>query len=109
MQMPEWLKELLHTPLIVGLAGAVVGLRFSVAKTFGGRAWQVASGALIATYVAPAVVAWVKIDDVRIGAGVSFVTGCYGVVIASSVYRWLIETKVSDFLPLPKRRGDSDK
>lgn len=72
-------------PWLAGAAGAVVGLRFVVGATWVERAANVAAGAAVAVFVAPAFADYYTLSS-TVTAGLSFGLGLFGVAVAHAIF-----------------------
>lgn len=90
-------------PGVAGLAGAIIALRFSPGASWGTRLFNLASGCLLAAYLAPPVAEWFGLDGPNLLAGVAVVIGIFGLNLADAVMQAIAKFDFSTLIPWGKK------
>lgn len=85
-------------PLVAGLAGAFVGLRFAPGASWLERSANVAAGAVCSGFVAPAASEMLKLSSPSMTGFMAFVIGMFGMSLASAVMQGLRDVKVGEIV-----------
>lgn len=84
------LDDLQHSPFLVGAAGAAVtALRFTPGSSVMERCVNIVVGALVAGFVAPALVVWVQMTDPVYQSAGSFLCGMFGMSLMAGVMEYV--------------------
>ncbi len=89
-----WVKH----PLLAAVLGALVGLRFAPGISWAERAANVFCGLLLAAFIAPALVEWLRINSAGMQAGLSFVVGLFGLSLAAAILQGIRETRWAEII-----------
>lgn len=85
-------------PLVAGLAGAFVGLRFAPGASWLERITNVAAGAICSGFVAPAVGEMLRLQSPAMLGFLAFVVGMFGMSLASAVMQGLRDIRMSEII-----------
>lgn len=96
----------LNHPAVVGLAGALVGLKFAPGATWRERLFSVAAGAAISVYVGPITAEQLALTSEGARMGLGFGLGMFGITVADLVARTLRDLKLGEIIA-DKLRGGS--
>lgn len=91
-------QRLVAHPLIAGLAGAVLGLRFAPGPGLLGRLTNVAAGAITAGYTAPAAAEIFALTSPATQSALAFAIGMFGMSIAAAVMQALRELRLAEII-----------
>lgn len=73
-------------PLVAGIFGAIVGLKFVPGLTWLERVTNLGAGGVIAYYVAPALANWWGLSEHMVGF-MSFILGMFGLSVAAAIFQ----------------------
>jgi len=90
--------KIITNPLVPGLLGAAIGLRFAPGISWGERLLNVASGALCAGFVAPAAGEVFRLTSVSMIGFLAFVVGMFGMSLAAAVMQGLRDLEVAKII-----------
>ena len=85
-------------PLVPGLIGALIGLRFAPGVAWLERVTNVIAGGACAAYVAPAAGEIFKLTSVSMLGFLSFFVGMFGMSIAAAVMQGVRDLKLADII-----------
>ncbi len=85
-------------PLIAGLAGSLLALRFAPGTSWLERATNVASGSACAAYLAPAAAEVFRLSSQPMMSCLAFALGLFGMSIVSALMIGLREIKVGEIV-----------
>lgn len=88
----------LHSPLVAGVVGAAVGLRFVPGLTWVARLAHVAAGSLTAAYMAPAVAEGLSVHNQATLGALAFVFGLLGMSLASAMLEGIKRLPIAQIL-----------
>lgn len=106
MSGPPDPESLLHSHILAGVAGSLVGLRWAPGATWLERAGNLLAGCGCAVYVTPGIAEWADIHSPRSLAALSFAVGMFGLSIAAAVVQALRDAKLGEALESLIRRGN---
>lgn len=95
-------------PLVAGLAGALIGLRFAPGAGWLDRLINVVSGGAIAGYVGPAAAEFLALPSPAARSALGFALGLFGISLATVLMQALRDLKLGEILA-ERLRGDSGK
>lgn len=90
--------KIITHPLMAGLAGAVVGLRFAPGLSWLERVTNVAAGAACSAFVAPASAEMLRLSSASMTGFLAFVIGMFGMSIAAALFQGLRDMKVGEIV-----------
>lgn len=83
-------------PLVPGLIGAAIGLRWAPGATWADRVINVASGSAIAAYVGPPLAEWLALTSPAMRSGLGFGLGLFGISAATVAMQGLRDLKLGE-------------
>lgn len=83
-------------PLVAGLAGALIGLRWAPGSTWGERLVNVAAGSAIAGYVGPAAAEAFELHTPAAQSALGFGLGLFGISLATVLVQTLRDLKLAE-------------
>ncbi|OWQ92040.1 hypothetical protein CDN99_06690 [Roseateles aquatilis] len=90
--------RVLSSPFTVGGFGAVVALKFAPGTSWWERVTNVASGALAAGYLAPALVDWLQLKTPGLANASAFVIGLLGMSLIAALLQGIRDLKLAEIL-----------
>ena len=84
-------------PLVAGVVGSLVGLRFVPGLTWPERLMNLAAGGALAYYTAPAMVSWWGMSENLLGF-FGFAIGMFGLSASAAVIQGIRDTNVAEIL-----------
>lgn len=96
MSAPSNLDLAAH-PLVAGLLGGLVGLRFVPGLSWPERLTNLAAGGLLSYYTAPALVGWWGLSEQMLGF-LGFLIGMFGLSVASAVLQAIRQLDLADVI-----------
>lgn len=94
LELKQLIYDLYNSPIFTGFAGALASVLFAKEKlSFWRRLAHIIVGSLVASYIAPAVIDWMGIENERVQLSFTFIVGVIGVGIIAALINWLQEFK----------------
>lgn len=85
-------------PVIAGLIGALIGLRFAPGPGIVSRLVNVAAGAVTAGYVAPAAAELFALQSAVTQSALAFATGMFGMSIAAAIMQAVKDLQLAQII-----------
>lgn len=98
-------NKLIATPLVAGLVGACVGLKFAPGVNWSERTINVLTGSACAGFVAPAAGELFKLTTPSMLSCLSFFLGMFGMSLAAAIMVGLRDVKVGEIIQSWFSRG----
>lgn len=101
----DWLDpdRVLRSPLAAGTIGSIVSLRFSPGASKIERALNIAAGAALAGFASPAAAEYFALKTPAMQSAVAFAVGLFGMNLVATIFAWIKDAKLGDFLPWLKK------
>lgn len=96
-------ERFIKSPFLIGLAGAIVSLRWAPGISWLERLFTAASGSMMAGFFSPAVSQYLKFGSAEMQGATAFAMGLFGLNAAATLLRWLSTLQVGDLLPWKKK------
>lgn len=96
-------ERVIKSPFLIGLAGAIVSLRWAPGTSWWERFFTAASGSLMAGFFAPAASQYMKFESAEMQSATAFAMGLFGLNAAATALRWLSTLQLADLLPWKKK------
>lgn len=96
-------ERFIKSPFLIGLAGAIVSLRWAPGVGWWERLFTAASGSLMAGFFAPAVSQYLKFESPEMQGATAFAMGLFGLNAAATALRWIATLQLADLLPWKKK------
>lgn len=96
-------ERVIKSPFMVGLAGAIVSLRWAPGISWKERLFTAASGSVMAGFFSPAVSQYLKLDSPEMQGATAFAMGLFGLNAAATILRWIASLQLGDLLPWRKK------
>lgn len=98
---------LLNNPFVVGgMGAAVTAVHFLPGASWWQRAGNVAAGALVAGFIAPALVQWLHLEHPSYASAAAFLLGLMGMSMSAAVLEWIRTGGLRDLVTsIFQRRG----
>lgn len=93
MNLEEFVGRTVTNPLMAGIMGALVGLRFAPGAAWWERIGNVFAGALCAGYLSPAVAYFMGLASMELRAALAFMLGMFGMSLAAALVQAIRETQ----------------
>lgn len=90
--------KIITHPLMAGLAGAVIGLKFAPGISWIERVTNVATGASFSAFLAPGAVEMLRLSSASMTGFLAFIIGMFGMSIAAAVFQGLRDMKVGEIV-----------
>lgn len=90
--------KIITNPLMAGLAGAIVGLKFAPGISWIERVTNIAAGASCSAFVAPASAEMLRLSSVSMTGFLAFIVGMFGMSIAAALLQGLRDMKVGEII-----------
>jgi len=91
-------QKILANPLMAGIAGALVGLRFAPGMSWLERITNIGSGAACAGFIAPAAGELFNLSSIRMQAALAFALGMFGMSLAAAVMQGVRDLKLAEII-----------
>jgi hypothetical protein len=91
-------QKLIATPLVAGLVGALVGLKFAPGINWSERTINILTGSACAGFVAPACGEIFKLTTPSMLSCLSFFLGMFGMSLAAAIMTGLRDVKVGEII-----------
>lgn len=91
-------QKIVSHPLAAGALGALVGLRYAPGLSWLERVGNVATGAVFAGFVAPAVGEVFRLSTVSMQSALAFAIGMFGMSAAAAVIQGLRDIKLGEIM-----------
>lgn len=88
----------IDAPVIAGIVGSLVGLRFVPGASWSERAFNFGAGSAIAAFCGPAAIEFLSIRSEGMAGFLSFCLGMFGLSIASAIFAGIKDTKLGEIL-----------
>jgi hypothetical protein len=98
MTLDSDIDHWLHTPLVAGILGSMVGLRWVPGLSWLERLGNVVAGSATAVYAAPVAAEWMQVSSAGMLAGLAFGVGIFGLSLAAAVLQGVRELHVADIV-----------
>ena len=102
-QVQDIVSDIMHSPFVVGFAGALVGIIVRGKLSFIAKMSVLSVGAISATYLAPGIAKWSGIDSLEYLSVVAFVIGVIGLQIMGGLIKLGEDIKDNPYKYLPGR------
>lgn len=93
-----------ESPFLVGLLGAIVSLRGTPGLTWRERAFNVASGTILAGFLSPALTEYFALTTPAMQSAAAFVVGLFGLNLTAAVAQWIKGADLTALVPLGRRK-----
>lgn len=93
-----------ESPFLVGLLGAIVSLRGTPGLTWKERAFNVASGTVLAGFMSPALTEYFSLTTPAMQSAAAFVVGLFGLNMTAAVAQWIKGADLNSMLPFGRRK-----
>lgn len=99
-------ETITKSPFFIGALGALVGLRGVPGSTWGERAINAASGALLSGFTSPFIAGYFGLVGDGALSFAAFVVGLFGLNFVAAFQTWLKGADLADYIPWGKKGGD---
>lgn len=86
-QVQDIVSDIMHSPFVVGFAGALVGVIVRGKLSFLAKLSMLTVGAVSATYLAPGIARWSGIESLEYLSVIAFVIGVIGLQIMGGLIK----------------------
>jgi hypothetical protein len=101
-------ETITKSPFFIGALGALVGLRGVPGSTWGERAINAVSGALLSGFTSPFIAGYFGLVGDGALSFAAFVVGLFGLNFVAALQTWIKGADLADYLPWAKKGAKSE-